>query len=81
MYFSELIFIPHPLAIRPDVIAKSLVVVIDVLRATTTMTTALQSGCSRIIPCATIPAARQQVCELAQKGESVFLAGEEAACL
>lgn len=48
-----------PAYVAPDELADGLVVVIDVLRATTTIIYALQSGAERVIPCGEIDEARQ----------------------
>src|SRR5262245_40353555 len=48
-----------PALVAPDQLAGGVAaVVIDVLRATTTMVHALAAGCSRILPCATVEEAR-----------------------
>ncbi len=57
----------------PDELAEKTVVVIDVLRATTTITYALASGAKAVIPCLTVEDARQ----IAQRElEPVLLGGE-----
>lgn len=47
-----------PLLVTPETLQGGVVVVIDVLRATTTMIHALAAGCESIRPCATIDEAR-----------------------
>ncbi|MFO0929574.1 MAG: 2-phosphosulfolactate phosphatase [Gemmataceae bacterium] len=47
-----------PLLVAPDRLAGGVAVVIDVLRATTTMVYALAAGCPTILPCGTIDEAR-----------------------
>ncbi len=59
-----------PAMIPEGVLAGGVAVVIDVLRATTTMLTALAAGAKAIIPCASIDDAK------ALAGDGVVLAGE-----
>jgi 2-phosphosulfolactate phosphatase len=47
-----------PALVTPDRLAGGVAVVIDVLRATTTMVHALASGCDGVRPCATVEEAR-----------------------
>lgn len=56
----------------PHALAGNTSVVIDVLRASTTITTALDSGARRIIPCLTVSEARK----LAQQRPGSLLGGE-----
>jgi len=68
------------LAFSPDELEKKdlegkAVVVIDALRATSTMIVALQNGCAAFIPVATAEEAR----ELAEKNPGFLLAGERRA--
>ncbi|MBI2825283.1 MAG: 2-phosphosulfolactate phosphatase [Planctomycetia bacterium] len=65
-------FLPH--LVSPDALAGGTVVVIDVLRATTTITTALAAGASRVIPCREVDEARRVAAAL-PSGE-VLLGGE-----
>jgi 2-phosphosulfolactate phosphatase len=67
------IFLPTLIADRA--IAGRICVVFDVLRASTTIVTALENGCQRIIPVAT-PAEAQKMKEKLSGSESVLLAGE-----
>lgn len=68
----------------PDLIPDSalhgcVAVVIDILRATTTMTTALAAGARRIVPCLSIEQAhdhRQRLLSQVAEGEQVLLGGE-----
>lgn len=48
-------------------LAAGVVVVIDVLRASTTITTALAAGAREVIPCSEIDQARQQAAEMTRK--------------
>jgi 2-phosphosulfolactate phosphatase len=58
----------------PERFAGGVAVVIDVLRATTTMVQALAAGCPRVLPCATVEAARQVAASL--PAGTALLAGE-----
>ncbi|MEO2022949.1 MAG: 2-phosphosulfolactate phosphatase [Pirellulaceae bacterium] len=62
-----------PALVDPAELADSTVVVIDVLRATTTITTALAAGAAGIIPCLEIETAREQARQLPG---TVLLGGE-----
>ena len=62
-----------PTLVDPAELADSTVVVIDVLRATTTITTALAAGAAGIIPCLEIETAREQA---RQRPGPVLLGGE-----
>ena len=55
-------------------LAEGIAVVIDVLRATTTIVTALAAGCNAIYPCATVEEARRTADEM--RVGRVLLAGE-----
>lgn len=57
----------------PDELADKTVVVIDVLRATTTITYALASGAKEVIPCLTVEDARR----IAQREQQPVLLGGE----
>src|SRR5438270_2159562 len=63
-----------PELIPPGSLAGGLAVVIDVLRATTTIVHALAAGCAAVIPCAEIDEARRQAKALV--GGRVVLGGE-----
>src|SRR4051812_6671585 len=63
-----------PSLIAPDALAGTIAVVIDVLRATTTITHALAAGISSVRPCLTIDDARSLALSLPP--DSVLLAGE-----
>ena len=56
MLALEVLWLPQELA--PSSLADSRVVVIDVIRATTSMTTALAAGGQRVIPTGSVAAAR-----------------------
>lgn len=65
----------------PDLVPEnaligSTAVVIDILRATTTMTCGLAAGASRIIPCVGIDEAHRTRDRLAQESQPVLLGGE-----
>ncbi|MGE3405480.1 MAG: 2-phosphosulfolactate phosphatase [Pirellulales bacterium] len=63
-----------PALTSPAQLAGGTVVVIDVLRATTTITQALVSGCREVIPCLEVDEARRRAAEL-PAGQAV-LGGE-----
>jgi len=48
-----------PSAIKPDQLAGQTVVVVDVLRATSTIVTALHNGCEKVLPQPSIEKARE----------------------
>jgi 2-phosphosulfolactate phosphatase len=56
-----------PALTTPEEMAAGVVVVIDVLRATTTITTALAAGAHEVIACAEIEQARHQAAELGRR--------------
>ena len=56
MVALEVLWLPQELA--PSLLADSRVVVIDVIRATTSITTALAAGGQRVIPAGSVAAAR-----------------------
>lgn len=68
--------VPTAEEIRPQDLAGRTAVVFDVLRATSTMVTALSHGCRGVIPVETVGEARELAARLAAKGEPVILAGE-----
>ncbi|MBN1594520.1 2-phosphosulfolactate phosphatase [candidate division FCPU426 bacterium] len=76
MQIPDIRFLPHPHAARLGIHTLSTVIVIDVLRATTSMLAALRAGCKRVVPCATIRTAKQQAAEWRRKGDKIILAGE-----
>jgi 2-phosphosulfolactate phosphatase len=63
-----------PQLVKPDDLAGSTCVVIDVLRATTTIAHALAAGAREVLPCLTVDEARQKAAGFAS-GE-VVLGGE-----
>lgn len=63
-----------PDLITEDALAGSTVVVIDVLRATTTLVHALAAGAREVVPCGTIDEARQAAARLAD--QKPLLGGE-----
>jgi 2-phosphosulfolactate phosphatase len=63
-----------PGLVAPEKLADGVAVVVDVLRATTTIITALAAGCSAVFPCATVDEA-QQVAGNMRAGR-VLLGGE-----
>lgn len=63
-----------PDSIKPDDMSNRLAVVVDVLRASTTICTALRSGCKAIIPCDEVERARNIHASLGPEG--VLLCGE-----
>ncbi|MDA7977319.1 MAG: 2-phosphosulfolactate phosphatase [Pirellulales bacterium] len=63
-----------PELVQPQDLVGWSVVVIDVLRASTTICHALDSGAVGIVPCRTIDAARHEALE--RKGQDVLLGGE-----
>lgn len=63
-----------PQLVTPEELAGSTCVVIDVLRATTTITHALAAGAREVLPCLTVEEARQKAAKFAP-GEAV-LGGE-----
>ena len=66
--------IPYASAIRPDLIENRHVVVIDVLRASSVMVTALANGAKAFIPVKTVEEARQKAFEF--RKEEILLCGE-----
>ena len=69
--------IPYASAIRPDLIKNRHVIVIDVLRASSVMVTALANGAKAFIPVRTVEEAHQKAIELPE--EEVLLCGERDA--
>ncbi|MGV3773038.1 MAG: 2-phosphosulfolactate phosphatase [Verrucomicrobiales bacterium] len=69
----EVIFSPaEQKALQQRDLGKTVCVVFDILRATTTMVTALANGAEKIIPVSEIP----EAVELRQQDASILLAGE-----
>lgn len=64
--------LPHLL--DQDLLTGSVAVVIDLLRASTTITTALAVGAEAVVPCATVDAARHLATQLSDK--EILLGGE-----
>jgi 2-phosphosulfolactate phosphatase len=65
-----------PALTTPEALTGSAVVVIDVLRATTTIATALAAGARKVIPCQEVEEAREVAAKL--PAGSVLLGGERA---
>lgn len=63
--------------IREDIIKNKIVVVIDMLRATSVITTAIMNGCKEVIPTLTVEEAFQKRDEIGS--ESCILGGERQA--
>lgn len=72
----ELLFYPHHRKLPAAVTRQDQVVVFDVLRATTTITAALASGISAILPCGTLTQARRTARTWTIPGRPTRLAGE-----
>ena len=66
--------IPYASAIRPDLVKNRTVVVIDVLRASSVMITALANGAKAFIPVRTVEEAQQTA--TAYSPDKIILAGE-----
>jgi 2-phosphosulfolactate phosphatase len=69
-------YFPHPGLVRAQNLSQTAVVVIDVLRATTTITAALDAGSQGVVPCASVAAARALAAAWRCQGRDVLLAGE-----
>lgn len=65
-----------PQLIRPELLRGGVAVVIDQLRATTTITQALANGAKCVIPCVEVDEARRRKAELEARGERVLAGGE-----
>lgn len=63
-----------PTLAEPERLCGQTVVVIDVLRATTTIAVALANGAARVVPCLEVEDARKAVAEL--RGEQALAGGE-----
>lgn len=68
--------VPTADEVRPQVLAGRTAVVFDVLRATSTMVTALAHGCRGVIPVEEVEEARRLAEKLAAQKHPVLLAGE-----
>lgn len=65
-----------PSSVRPSELTGAVAVVIDVLRATTTITTALAHGAEAVVPCLDIEAAHERAAHLRAGDGCVLLGGE-----
>ncbi|MEQ8851470.1 2-phosphosulfolactate phosphatase [Gimesia sp.] len=65
-----------PVLSQPEEFSGSVAVILDILRASSTMTYALNSGAEAIIPCQEIDEARELAAQLRSAGEQVLLGGE-----
>ena len=65
-----------PSLFTPPMLAGGTAVMIDVLRASTTICHALHAGADRVVPCASVEDARRTADELRAAGEPALLAGE-----
>lgn len=61
---------------HPHETAGNDLVVVDVLRASTTITTALHAGAANVLPCLEVPEARRQAAERTAAGAKILLGGE-----
>lgn len=68
-----------PSVIQPEALAGHTVVVIDVLRATTTIAHAMAAGAEQVIPCLEVEEARQKAEKLGR--DKVLLGGERGGLL
>ena len=65
-----------PSLFTPEMLGGGSAVVIDVLRASTTICHALHAGADRVVPCGTVEDARRAAAALREAGEPALLAGE-----
>ncbi len=65
-----------PDRVSADVLREGVVVMIDTLRASTSMTTALVNGATSIVPALTVEEATMTAAALRERGASVLLGGE-----
>lgn len=65
-----------PSLFAPAMLAGGTAVVIDVLRASTTVCHALHAGADRVVPCGSVEQARGTAANLKAAGEPALLAGE-----
>ena len=77
MITLDVLFFPGQIENRS--LDHSAVVVVDVLRATTSIAAALSAGADGVLPVAEEPEARRTVERLCQNGEPVLLCGRSAA--
>lgn len=70
-----------PQLIKPDALEGATAVVIDQLRATTTLCQALEMGCERAFACCEVEEAREVKCRLEREGRRVLLGGERKGVL
>lgn len=67
-----------PALTTPAEMAAGIVVVIDILRASTTITAALAAGAREVIPCAEVDEARERAAELGRRASTPALVGTAA---
>ncbi len=67
----DTVFLPS--LVQPENLREHAVIVIDVLRATTTIITALQNGAAQVIPCGEIEQAKKRIDQIQPRG---LLGGE-----
>ena len=65
-----------PSLFAPEMLAGGSAVVIDVLRASTTVCHALHAGADRVVPCGSVGDARRVAAGLTDAGEPALLSGE-----
>ncbi|MEM9703465.1 MAG: 2-phosphosulfolactate phosphatase [Planctomycetota bacterium] len=65
-----------PSLFAPEALAGGSAVMIDVLRASTTICHALRAGADRVVPCGSVEDARSTAAALRENGEPALLAGE-----
>ncbi len=65
-----------PSLFTSEMLAGGTAVVIDVLRASTTVCHALHAGADRVVPCGSVAEARSTAAALREQGEPALLAGE-----
>ncbi len=71
-----------PLLSEPEDFSGCVAVILDILRASSTMTYALNSGARAVIPCETVEEARQIAEEIQQsEGDRILLGGERKGVL
>ncbi|MFK7776545.1 MAG: 2-phosphosulfolactate phosphatase [Gimesia sp.] len=71
-----------PLLSKPEDFSGSVAVILDILRASSTITYALNSGAKSVIPCETVEEAHQIAEELKQtEGDQILLGGERKGVL
>jgi len=67
-----------PALTTPAEMAAGVVVVIDILRASTTITAALAAGAREVIPCAEVDEARERAAELGRRSSTQVLVGADS---